>query len=90
MIQQIQVCRIGICIQAVFTRRAFALSVAPVIEHQNRRACGGDFSDWQKAVGNVSRIPVQIQCDERSLRRHDPPRVKPDTIRGEKPDILGA
>ena len=64
LIQQIQICRIGICTQAMFPWRASALSVAPVIEHQNRRTCGGDFSDLQKAVSGVPRIPVQMQCDE--------------------------
>jgi hypothetical protein len=37
-------------------------------------------SDLQKAVGGVPRIPVQVQCDEGSLRRHNPPRMKPDAI----------
>ena len=47
------------------------------------------ISDLQKAVGDVPRIPMQIQCDERSLWRRDQPRVKPDAVGGEQPDIFG-
>src|SRR6516164_8241395 len=90
MIQQIPVCRFGICIQAAFAWRTSAFSVASVIEHQNRRAYRGDFSDLQKAVGDVPRIPMQIQCDERSLWHRNPPGVKPEAVRGEQPDILGS
>ena len=50
----------------MFAWRASALSVAPVIEHQNRRTCGGDFSDLQKAVSGVSAFPRKYRCDERS------------------------
>ena len=37
------------CIQAVFTWRASAFSVAPVIEHQNQQACGGDLSGFAES-----------------------------------------
>jgi hypothetical protein len=40
-------------------------------------------------VGEVSGISVQVQCDERSLLRHNPPSMNPDAVSGEKPDILG-
>ena len=85
--EQIRERRFAVDVEPLLGRSAAALSIAAIIESQNRRSGGDDLANVRNPVCDVAGVAVEEERNETRVFAVNPPGMQPNSIRRVQPDI---